>query len=253
MTVPTDGQDTLDLFRELAAAEDEARKERIRDRLAREHLDLAGRLAWKFSNSGEAHEDLVQVALLGLTNAINRFDPEQGNDFLSFAIPTITGELRRYLRDRTWSVRVPRRLKELHTSISAARSELTAKLSRAPRPSEIAEHLGVGVEEVYEGLAAGQSRYGTSLDGMLEGDPHDRFGAADDNLAQAELRELLRPVLDTLGERERKIILLRFVIGMSQTDIARRVGVSQMQVSRLLTRTLNELRGKLGDDTPLDL
>ncbi len=140
------------------------------------------------------------------------------------------------------SVRVPRRLKELNANISAAREELTVRLSRAPRPSEIAHHLGVPMEDVYEGLRAGQGRYGASLDNLLENSAHTRFGAPDSNLGQAELREALRPMLESLPERERKIVALRFGSGMSQSDIARRVGVSQMQVSRLLAATLKKLR-----------
>lgn len=235
------------LFAELAELPaDDPRREPIRDELVRTHLSLARNLARKFSNREEPLDDLVQIATIGLINAVDRFDPAHGSDFLAFAVPTISGELRHHFRDNSWSVRVPRRLKELNASIAAAREELTVRLSRAPRPSEIAHHLGIGTEEVYEGLRAGQGRYGTSLDNLLESQPNAAFGGPDENLDQAELREALRPLLETLPERERKIVALRFGYGLSQSDIARRVGVSQMQVSRLLTTTLKKLRDGLG-------
>lgn len=245
MTTPAEGGETdvASLFDELARLpEGSPRREEIRDRLVREHLELARNLARKFRNRDEAMDDLVQIATVGLIHAVDRYDPTQGTDFLAFAVPTISGELRHHFRDNSWSVRVPRRLKELNASISAAREELTVRLSRAPRPSEIAQHLGVPMEDVYEGLRAGQGRYGASLDNLLENSAHTRFGAPDANLSQAELREALRPMLESLPERERKIVALRFGSGMSQSDIARRVGVSQMQVSRLLASTLKKLR-----------
>ncbi|MEV6897096.1 SigB/SigF/SigG family RNA polymerase sigma factor [Amycolatopsis sp. NPDC051372] len=245
MTTPAEGDETdvASLFDELAQLpEGSPRREEIRDRLVREHLELARNLARKFRNRDEAMDDLVQIATVGLIHAVDRYDPTQGTDFLAFAVPTISGELRHHFRDNSWSVRVPRRLKELNASISATREELTVRLSRAPRPSEIAQHLGVPIEDVYEGLRAGQGRYGASLDNLLENSAHTRFGAPDANLSQAELREALRPMLESLPERERKIVALRFGSGMSQSDIARRVGVSQMQVSRLLASTLKKLR-----------
>ncbi len=244
-----DGEpDIGSLFAEMAElAADDPAKERIRDVLVRAHLELARNLARKFRNRDEAMEDLVQIATVGLIHAVDRFDPNQGTDFLAFAVPTISGELRHHFRDNSWSVRVPRRLKELNANISAAREELTVQLSRAPRPSEIAARLGVPIEDVYEGLRAGQGRYGASLDHLLENSAHTRFGAPDAELGQAELREALRPMLESLSDRERKIVALRFGSGMSQSDIARRVGVSQMQVSRLLAATLKKLRSGLDE------
>ncbi|WP_020663305.1 SigB/SigF/SigG family RNA polymerase sigma factor [Amycolatopsis benzoatilytica] len=251
MTNPAGGEEPTDvaaLFQELTGLpERSARREEIRDRLVREHLELARNLARKFRNRDEAMDDLVQIATVGLIHAVDRYDPAQGTDFLAFAVPTISGELRHHFRDNSWSVRVPRRLKELNATISAAREELTVRLSRAPKPSEIARHLDVPIEDVYEGLRAGQGRYGASLDNLLENSAHTRFGAPDANLGQAELREALRPMLDSLPERERKIVALRFGSGMSQSDIARRVGVSQMQVSRLLAATLKKLRTGLAE------
>ncbi|GAA3585349.1 SigB/SigF/SigG family RNA polymerase sigma factor [Amycolatopsis ultiminotia] len=250
MTDPAGGEptDVAALFHELSTLPAAApRREEIRDQLVREHLELARNLARKFRNRDEAMDDLVQIATVGLIHAVDRYDPTQGTDFLAFAVPTISGELRHHFRDNSWSVRVPRRLKELNASISATREELTVRLSRAPRPSEIAQHLNVPIEDVYEGLRAGQGRYGASLDNLLENSAHTRFGAPDANLGQAELREALRPMLEGLPERERKIVALRFGSGMSQSDIARRVGVSQMQVSRLLAATLAKLRTGLSE------
>jgi RNA polymerase sigma-B factor len=241
--------DTDALFTQLAELPaGDAQRESIRDELVRAHLPLARNLARKFRSRDESLDDLMQIATVGLINAVDRFDPSHGSDFLAFAVPTISGELRHYFRDSSWSVRVPRRLKELNASIAAARDELTIQLARAPRPTEIAERLGIETEEVYEGLRAGQGRYGASLDNLLENSAHSAFGAPDANLDQAELREALRPMLETLPERERKIVALRFGYGLSQSDIARRVGVSQMQVSRLLTGTLKKLRDALGDE-----
>lgn len=161
MTNPAGGAKPTDvaaLFHELTQLpEHSPRREEIRDRLVREHLELARNLARKFRNRDEAMDDLVQIATVGLIHAVDRYDPTQGTDFLAFAVPTISGELRHHFRDNSWSVRVPRRLKELNATISAAREELTVRLSRAPKPSEIARHLGVPVEDVYEGLRAGQA------------------------------------------------------------------------------------------------
>jgi RNA polymerase sigma-B factor len=237
------------LFRRLAElAKDDPRRETVREELIRRHLGLVRNLARRFGYQNEPMDDLVQIGTVGLINAIDRFDPDYGTGFLGFAIPTITGELRRYFRDAGWSVRVPRRLKELHTQLGAAREELTTRLNRAPRPSELAAHLGISKEEVYEGLTAERGRHGTSLDSLLEESAHTSFGTRDENLDQAELRALIGPLVRTLPERERKIVLLRFAYGMSQADIARRVGVSQMQVSRLLASTLRKLREQLGSD-----
>lgn len=246
--VEQDGPEVPALFERMCALpQEDPQREQLRDDLVRAHLELARNLARKFRNRDESMEDLVQIATIGLIHAVDRFDPSQGSDFLAFAVPTISGELRHHFRDNSWSVRVPRRLKELNANISAVREELTVRLSRAPKPTEIAAHLGVGVDEVFEGLRAGQGRYGTSLDNLLENSAHTRFGEQDANLSQAELREALRPMLDRLPDRERKIVALRFGSGMSQSDIARRVGVSQMQVSRLLAATLKKLREGLSE------
>ncbi|SHF29991.1 SigB/SigF/SigG family RNA polymerase sigma factor [Streptoalloteichus hindustanus] len=243
------------LFHEMAALTDtDPRRAVLREKLVTEHLPVAQHIARRFSNRGEPHEDLVQVATLGLINAVDRFQPDRGVDFLSFAVPTIMGEVRRHFRDTGWAVRVPRRLKELHLSINAAIGELSQRLGRAPTPSELAGHLGISQEEVFEGLEATNAYRSASLDDMLVADDDsvslgDAIGEVDTELAQVEYRETLKPLLARLPERERTVLVLRFFGNMTQTQIAERIGVSQMHVSRLLARTLAQLREELRDAT----
>ena len=236
------------LLEELAglAAEDPRRTE-LRDRLVTEFLPVAQHIARRFGQRGEPHDDLVQVATVGLISAIDRFDPTRGSDFLSFAVPTIMGEVRRHFRDTSWSVRVPRRLKELHLAITGATNELSQRLGRAPTPSELATHLGISKDDVYEGLEASNAYRSSSLDELLVGTDKsvslgDALGDEDPELMGVENREALQPLLQQLPERERTIILLRFFGNLTQTQIADRIGISQMHVSRLLARTLVELR-----------
>ncbi|APU16704.1 MULTISPECIES: SigB/SigF/SigG family RNA polymerase sigma factor [Actinoalloteichus] len=250
-TEPTAGTDepaNEELFARLAALDqDDDRRKAVRDELVSRHLRLATNLARKFDRRGEPLDDLVQVATVGLINAVDRFDADRGAAFLPFAVPTIMGELRRHFRDSSWSVRVPRRLKELSASVIGARNELTQSLGRTPKPSELAEHLGISREEVFEALVASGGRQGSSLDRLLEDSPNAPLGSADPEMDEVDNRRLLHPLLAKLPERDRKIVVLRFFGGMSQADIARRVGVSQMQVSRLLASILSRLRAGIGD------
>jgi RNA polymerase sigma-B factor len=229
---------------ELAALpEGDPRRTEPRDKLVTEFLPVAQHIARRFGQRGEPHDDLVQVATVGLISAIDRFDPSRGSDFLSFAVPTIMGEVRRHFRDTSWSVRVPRRLKELHLAITSATNELSQHLGRAPTPSELATHLGISRDEVFEGLEASNAYRSSSLDELLVGtDKSLSLGDDDPDLMGVENREALQPLLRQLPERERTIILLRFFGNLTQTQIADRIGVSQMHVSRLLSRTLVELR-----------
>ena len=229
-------------------------REKLRDDLVRGFLPVAQHIARRFSNRGEPLDDLVQVATVGLINAIDRYSPDRGTDFFSFAVPTISGEVRRHFRDLGWSMRVPRRLKDLHVSINGAVSELSQSLGRAPKPTEIAERLGVPVSEVLEGLEASEAYRSSSLDEMLSSEQGsatvgELVGAADAELDRVDFRQALRPVLAELAERERTIVLLRFFGNMTQTQIADRVGISQMHVSRLLAQTLDRLRTRLDPDT----
>ncbi len=243
--------DVREMFRELGGlSEDSPAYERQRERIVERCLPLADHIARRFDGRGEPREDLVQVARVGLVNAINRFDVETGSDFVSFAVPTIMGEVRRHFRDNSWSVKVPRRLKELHLRLGAATAELSQRLGRAPTASELAEELDMDREEVIEGLVAGSSYNTLSIDSGGEGDEDapaivDTLGDVDDGLDQIENRETLRPLLAQLPERERTVLLLRFFESMTQTQIAERVGVSQMHVSRLLAKSLARLRDQL--------
>ncbi len=238
------------MFRVLRHLEpDSPERHRQRDRIIERCLPLADHIARRFHGRGEALEDLVQVARVGLVNAVNRYDVETGSDFVSFAVPTIMGEVRRYFRDNSWSVKVPRRLKELHLRLGAATAELSQSLGRAPTASELAVALDMDREEVVEGLVAGSSYNTLSIDsaGGSEDAPAilDTLGDIDLSLVQIENREALRPLLAALPERERMVLLLRFFESLTQTQIAERVGISQMHVSRLLARSLARLRDQL--------
>ena len=244
--------DVPDMFRELATLEpDSVSFRRHRDRIVERCMPLADHIAMRFGGRGEAREDLVQVARVGLVNAVIRFDVDAGSDFASFAVPTIMGEVRRHFRDNRWSLKVPRRLKELHVRLSAATAELFQRLGRAPTASELAAQLGMDREEVVEGLVAGTAYTAVSIDvGASVGDEGvpaiiETLGGADLNLDRIENREALRPLLAALPERERTVLRLRFFESMTQTQIAERIGVSQMHVSRLLAKALARLRDQL--------
>ncbi|MHA6796352.1 SigB/SigF/SigG family RNA polymerase sigma factor [Pseudonocardia bannensis] len=233
---------------------DDPRREALRDQLVTGYLPIAQHIARRFAHRGEPLDDLVQVATVGLINAVDRFSPEKGSDFFSFAVPTISGEVRRHFRDQGWSMRVPRRLKDMHVSINGVVSELSQRLGRAPRPSEIAEQLGVPVADVLEGLEAAEAYRSSSLDEMLSSEQGsatvgELVGAADAELDRVDYRQALRPVLAELAPRERTIVMLRFFGNMTQTQIADQVGISQMHVSRLLAQTLDRLRNRLDPET----
>jgi RNA polymerase sigma-B factor len=232
------------------------RRTELREQLVLGFTPLAQHVAKRFAQRGVPLEDLCQVALIGLINALDRYQPHRAEGgLLAFAIPTISGEIRRYFRDRTWAMRVPRRLKELHLDITSATAELSGALGRSPRPSEIAARLDIGTDEVLEGLQAGQVYQSDSLDQHLRaGDDSaslgDLLGQADKRLELAEYRHALAPLLDQLPERERTILMLRFYAEQTQTQIAEQVGISQMHVSRLLSKTLVQLREQLLTDSP---
>jgi RNA polymerase sigma-B factor len=248
------------LFAELAALpEGHPRRERLRGALIAGYLPVARHIARKYGRRGEWPQDLEQVASVGLILAVDRFDPRRENDFLAFAVPTITGEVLRHFRDRTHTIRMSRRLRELQSRISDAAAELAQRHGRAARPTEIARHLGVDVEIVLEGLAAQGAAHTSSLDepaghgeeGSGSGDQA-RFAAAlgqiEPEFDLVEHREGLAPLLAAMPERERRIVLLRFFGGLTQTEIGTQVGLSQMHVSRLLARTLTRLRHQLAAD-----
>jgi RNA polymerase sigma-B factor len=262
-TLPTDcprpnGYEHLaPLFAERVALPDaDPRRHRLRDDLVGGYLPVAQHIARKYRHRGESPDDLTQVARLGLVLAIDRFDPCRGVDFLSFAVPTINGEVQRYFRDRVMIIRLPRRLRELHSLICDAAGELAQRHGRSARPSEIATVLGLELETVLEGLQSQNGGYTFSLDEPARDDAdwfgdRVRFSAAlrhDDPASDlVEYRESVGPLLAQLSERDRSVLLLRFFGGMTQTEIGAQLGVSQMHVSRLLTRSLSWLRRKLAE------
>jgi RNA polymerase sigma-B factor len=229
------------------------RNREVRNRLIERHLGIAYHLARRYRHRGVADDDLVQVATIGLLKAVERFDPERGTSFASFATPTILGELRRYFRDSTWAVRVPRQLQEHVLAVSAAVGPLSQRLARSPSPKEIANETGLTEEQVLEALEADGAYGTTSLDpaGESGGRLDTTMRLADDPETRAEAlverRLLASALVATLSARERNIVELRFVQGWTQSQIAERVGVSQMQVSRLLTRALATMRAKAAD------
>ena len=222
--------------------------EAARERLVSAHLGLVEHLARRYTGRGEAHDDLVQVGTIGLINAVDRFDPERGDSLAAYAVPTILGEIRRHFRDRGWAVRVPRRLQELTRSLSAARSTLTQELGRAPTVDELAARTGVDADAVLEGLESAGA-YSTVPLEPVENADQPWMSVDDEGLSGVENREALRPLLQALPPRERRILALRYVRGWSQQQIADEVGISQMHVSRLLARTLQTLRAEMTDAT----
>ena len=228
-------------------------RDAAREALVHLHLPLVEHCARRFRNRGEPFEDLVQVGTIGLIKSVDRFDTERGVEFSTYATPTIIGEIKRYFRDKGWAIRVPRRLQELRMQITAATAELTQSLGRSPTPREIAESIGCSVEEIVEGLESSNAYATLSLDAGDDSDDGapsmlDAIGVDDAALAQVEIRESVKPLLEGLPEREKRILLLRFFKNMTQSQIAAEIGVSQMHVSRLLTRTLEQLRASLEAD-----
>lgn len=233
----------------------EAVRSTARDELVQLHLPLVEHCARRFRNRGEPFEDLVQVGTIGLIKAVDRFDTDRGVEFSTYATPTIIGEIKRHFRDKGWAIRVPRRLQELRMQISASTAELNQSLGRSPTPSELAEVIGCSVEEVIEGIESSNAYSTLSLDAGSDSSDDggslsmlDTMGVDDDGIEHVELRESLKPLLEQLPPREKNILMLRFFKNMTQSQIATEVGVSQMHVSRLLTKTLEHLRQALADD-----
>ncbi|MGW6786460.1 RNA polymerase sigma factor SigF [Streptomyces sp. NPDC054987] len=247
---PRDRSSARALFVELRALPDgSAEKAELRNRLVRMHLPLVEHLARRFRNRGEPLDDLTQVATIGLIKSVDRFDPDRGVEFSTYATPTVVGEIKRHFRDKGWAVRVPRRLQELRLSLTTATAELSQQHGRSPTVHELAERLGISEEEVLEGLESANAYSTLSLDVPDTDDESpavaDTLGAEDEALEGVEYRESLKPLLEGLPPREKRILLLRFFGNMTQSQIAQEVGISQMHVSRLLARTLAQLREKL--------
>jgi len=243
------------LFAEMRALpEDSERRSRVRDQLAEMHLPLVEYLARRFTGRNEPFADLVQVGAIGLLKSIDRFEPERGLEFSTYATPTILGEIKRHFRDTGWLLHVPRRAQELQARLATARGELSQELRRAPTVAELAARLEVSQDDVIEALDVSRAYSGVPLDALTETDsgPVDNplLSELDEQLDRVEQRAVLRPALDTLPRREREVLMLRFLAGKSQTEIAQIVGVSQMQVSRLISRSLTKLREEMSRPAP---
>ncbi|MFF8679334.1 RNA polymerase sigma factor SigF [Streptomyces sp. NPDC015237] len=221
----------------------------LRNRLVRMHLPLVEHLARRFRNRGEPLDDLTQVATIGLIKSVDRFDPDRGVEFSTYATPTVVGEIKRHFRDKGWAVRVPRRLQELRLALTTATAELSQLHGRSPTVHELAQKLAISEEEVLEGLESANAYSTLSLDVPDTDDESpavaDTLGAEDEALEGVEYRESLKPLLEDLPPREKRILLLRLFGNVTQSQIAQEVGISQMHVSRLLARTLTRLRDRL--------
>jgi len=240
----------IDAFADIDA--DDRTREDLRGRVIEAWLPLAQHLARRYLGRGEPADDLVQVAMVGLIKAVDRYDPSHGVDFAAFAVPTILGEIKRHFRDRAWAIRVPRRLQELRMSITAANNALSHTLGRPPTVADIAAHLGISEEDVVEGLEGARAYSATSLSTPVGEDGGqelgDTLGTEDHEFELAELRIALGPAMATLSEREQTILSLRFYGNRTQTEIAEQVGISQMHVSRTLTKALAKLRRLIDGD-----
>ena len=255
LTRPSEYAEEMPRLRRFAALpEGSPERARLRSELIVAFLPVVRNLAKRHGAGYRGgQEDLVQVGTVGLINAIDRWDPDRAQgEFLGFLIPSVRGEMLRYFRDRTWSVRVPRRLKELSVEITRATGPLSHRLGRAPKPSELARHLGVDVGEIVEALTAKANQHTTPLESVTGDEPGtgvvDTLGDLDRNLEKVENREALRPLIAELPERERGILTMRFFGDRTQTQIAEHFGISQMHVSRLLARTLARLREGLTEE-----
>ncbi len=240
MTVPDVAHE-----RELFAQYRQTGERAIRNELAERHRGLAVSLARRFSGRGEPLDDLLQVAMIALLRAIERFEPERGNSFTTFATPTVLGELRRHFRDHTWALKVPRPIKDLHLRVRPAVAELRIELGRAPYVPELAQHLGCSDEDIIQALEVSAAYRPSSLHAVASGGdgltPEDRLASEGDPLHSFEVVQTVRSLMERLPERERTVLELRFYDELSQSEIAERVGLSQMHVSRILRATLERL------------
>lgn len=241
---------TRELTRALRATTDAAARQQLIESVVLLNLPIARSIALRYRDRGEPLDDLRQVAYLGLLKAVHGYDPDRGHDFLSFAVPTISGEVKRHFRDRGWDIRPPRRVQDLKPQVERAADDLNHTLQRSPTVREIADKVGATQEQVIETLVAARSYTASSLDTPVADDAvplADRLGALDEALEGVVDYLSVRPLIAALPERERTILALRFGDGLTQSQIAERIGVSQMQVSRLLARTLSRLRSQLED------
>ena len=245
-----------DRTRKRFAQDQETHDSEVRDQLIVSHLNLVRFLASKFKNRGEPLDDLIQVGTIGLIKAIDRFDPSRGLEFTTYATPTIMGEIKRHFRDKGWSVRVPRRLQELSAKVNQVTDELTTELQRSPSIEEIAKKLGVSVDEVLEAMESSGAYSSVPLEGggsSVDGDETpsiiDQYITEDEALAGSDDRIVLEDAIADFSPREQEIIRMRFVEGLTQVEIAEKLGISQVQVSRLLRRTLKRIQEKIDPES----
>lgn len=245
-----------DRTRKLFAQYKETKDPEVRDQLIVSHLNLVRFLASKFKNRGEPLDDLIQVGTIGLIKAIDRFEPDRGLEFTTYATPTIMGEIKRHFRDKGWSVRVPRRLQELSSKINQVTDDLTKELQRSPSIEEIAQRLDTNVEEVLEAMESSSAYSSVPLEGGgsgADGDETpsiiDQYVTEDEDLADSDDRIVLEEAIRDFSPREQEIIRMRFVEGLTQVEIAEKLNISQVQVSRLLRRTLKRIQEKIDPES----
>ncbi len=242
-----DKERTRELFRRYKEEGDEE----AREQLIVNHVNLVRYIAAKFKNRGEPLDDLIQVGTIGLIKAIDRFDPSRGLEFTTYATPTIMGEIKRHFRDKGWTIRVPRRLQELSAKVNSATDELTARLQRSPSIEEVAEYLGTTADEVLEAMESSSAYSSVPLEaqGGNEDDDApsviDRYASVDGDLEASDDRIVLEEVIGEFPEADQQAIRMRFIDGMTQVEIAKRLGISQVQVSRMLRRALRRIQDKI--------
>ena len=252
---PIDRDELRALHRRYRETGDPQEKERIREQLVRGYESLVWFLARRFANRGEPLEDIAQVGFLGLIKAIERFDPDLGNEFTTFATPTIAGEIKRYFRDKGWAIRFPRRLQELYQQVVRTNEQLKNELNRQPTVQEVADRLAVPVDDVLEAMEMSTAYTPVSIDATPGGDGEgegrrlaESIGGDDPNLDRVEMRDVLARAMEHLNPRERAILAMRFYDELSQSEIAKRLGISQMHVSRLQRAAQEQLRQYLQEN-----
>ena len=242
-----DKERTRELFRRYKEEGDEE----AREQLIVSHVNLVRYIAAKFKNRGEPLDDLIQVGTIGLIKAIDRFDPSRGLEFTTYATPTIMGEIKRHFRDKGWTIRVPRRLQELSAKVNSATDELTAQLQRSPSIEEVADYLGTTADEVLEAMESSSAYSSVPLEGQGNNEEDDapsvidRYASVDGDLEASDDRMVLEEVIGEFPEADQQAIRMRFIDGMTQVEIAKRLGISQVQVSRMLRRALRRIQDKI--------
>lgn len=242
-----DKERTRELFRRYKEEGDEE----AREQLIVSHVNLVRYIAAKFKNRGEPLDDLIQVGTIGLIKAIDRFDPSRGLEFTTYATPTIMGEIKRHFRDKGWTIRVPRRLQELSAKVNSATDELTAQLQRSPSIEEVADYLGTTADEVLEAMESSSAYSSVPLEGQGNNEEDDapsvidRYASVDGDLEASDDRIVLEEVIGEFPEADQQAIRMRFIDGMTQVEIAKRLGISQVQVSRMLRRALRRIQDKI--------